>query len=123
MGNPNLAIAAFADDAGGKSRVIAANSHQRGNAKFVEHGEKIFHVLLGLRRVRARRAENRAALEMDVPHITNRQRLDLRGVASGKMLETIAEADDLVALIDAFNRGRRDHAVKSGSRPAADQNS
>ena len=32
-----------------------------------EHREKIFHVLLGLGRIRARGAENRAALEMDVP--------------------------------------------------------
>jgi hypothetical protein len=60
---------------------------------------------------------------MDVPHVADGQRLDLRGVALRDMFEAVAEADDLKALIDAFNRGRRDDAVESGCRPAADQNS
>ena len=56
-------------------------------------------------------------------HVADGQRLDLRRVALGDVFEAVAETDDFVALIDAFNRGRRDDAVESGCRTAADQNS
>ena len=44
-------------------------------------------------------------------------------VALREIFEAVAKADDFVALVDAFNRGRRDDAVESGRRAAADQNS
>src|SRR5882724_3821328 len=104
-------------------RVIAANGHERRDAELLEHTEKIFHVLLGFRRIRARRAEDGTAFEMDVFYVADGQRLDLRCVARRQMFEAVAEADDFIALIDAFNRGRRDDAVESGRGAAADQNS
>jgi hypothetical protein len=48
---------------------------------------------------------------MDVPHVADGQRLDLRGVALRDIFEAVAEADDFVALVDAFDGGRRDDAV------------
>src|ERR1019366_109485 len=35
----DFAVAAFADDAGGKSRVVAADGDERGDAELVKHGE------------------------------------------------------------------------------------
>ena len=119
----DFAAAALGDMAGGKRRVVAADRNERGDAELFEHGENIFHLLLGLGRVRARGAENGTALEVDVLHVADGQRLDLRGVALRDVFEAVAEADDFVALVDAFDGGRRDDAVESGRRTAADQNS
>ena len=123
MRDLDLAAAAFRHMAGGKRRVVAADADERGDAELFEHGENVLHLLFGLGRVRARGAENGAALEMDVLHVADGQRFDLRGVAGGDVLEAVAETDDFVTLIDAFNRGRRNDAVQARSRPAADQNS
>ena len=122
MRDLDLAIAALADNAGGKPRVVAADGDQRGDAEFLEHGERCV-MLLGFRRVRARRAEDGAALEMNFLHVADGQRLDLRRVAGGEMSETVAEADDFKPVVDAFDGGRRDDAVNAGRGTAADQNS
>ena len=116
MRDLDFAVAALADEAGGKSRVIAADGDERGDAEFLEHGEKIFHVLLGFGRIGARGAEDGAALEVDVPHVADGQRLDVRGVALREIFKTVAEADDFEALIDAFNGGRGDDAVDARAR-------
>ena len=56
---------------------------------------------------------------MDVLHITNGQRLYLGRVALRDEFEAIPEADDFVALIDAFYGGGSDNAVQPGSRATA----
>ena len=86
--------------------------------------KNVVHVLLGLGRVGARRAEDGAALEVNVLHVADGERLDLWSCSPfDDALEAVAEADDLVALVDAFDRDRRDDAVDAGGRTAADQNS
>ncbi len=56
-------------------------------------------------------------------HVANRQRLAMLRLARREPFEAVVKADDFVALVDAFNGGRRDDAVDAGRRSATDQNS
>ena len=110
-------------DAGGKGRVIAADGDQRGDAELFKDAEDILHLFRRLGRIRARGAENRAAFDVDVLHVTDGQRPAILHVALGEPLEAVAKADDFVTLVDAFDGGGGDDAVKARRRTAADQNS
>ena len=70
----DFALALLGHDAGGKGRVVAADGDQRGDAEFFKNAEDIFHLLRRLGRIRARGAENRAALDVDVLHVADGQR-------------------------------------------------
>ena len=119
----DAAFALFGHDAGGKRRVVAANGHQRGDAELFKNAEDIFHLRFGLRGVRARGSQDGAAAQMDFLHVTDRQRPAILHLALREPFEAVPEADDFVALIDAFDGGRRDDAVDARRRAATDQNS
>ena len=119
----DFAFAVFGNITGGEGRVIATDANECGDTKLFEHRENILHLLLRFSRIRARRAENRTASQVNILYVANGQRLDLRGVALRDVFKTVAETNDFVALIDAFNGGGGDNAVQSGRRTTADQNS
>ena len=123
MRDADFAVALLGHDAGGKGRVVTADRHERGDAKFVKDAEDVLHLRLGLGGVRARGAENRAAAQMDVLHIADGQRPVVLHIALRQPFETILKADDFVALIDAFNGGCGDDAVEARCRAATNQNS
>jgi hypothetical protein len=59
---------------------------------------------------------------MNVLHVADREGFDLLGVARSQMLETITEANDLIALADTFDGGSGNNAIQAWSGTAADQN-
>ena len=119
----DFAIALFGHDAGGKCRVVAANRHKGGDAELFKDAEDIFHLLRGLGRVGARGAENRAAPDVNVLHVADGQRAAILHLALRQPFEAVAEADDFVSLVDAFDGGGGDDAVEARSRAATNQNS
>ena len=116
----DFALALLGHDAGGKSRVVAADRHQVGDAELVKSSENILHLLLGLGGVGSRRAENGTALEVDSGNIADGQRLALVRIALREVFEAVAEADDFKTVVDAFDGGRRDDTVDARGRAAAD---
>ena len=123
VGDLNLAVAALGDDAGGEGGVIAADGDEGGDAKFFEDAEEVLHLFFGLGGVGAGGAEDGAAAEVDVLDVADGEGPALLGIAGGEPFEAIAEADDFVALVYAFNRGGGDDAVEAGGGTATDQDS
>ena len=74
-----------------------------------------------LRRVVARGAEDRAAEQVDARDIVDRERPEPGSVAAHEVLEAVADADDLEALVDGLDGDGGDDAVDARSRPAADE--
>ena len=70
----------------------------------------------------ARGAQDRAAAEVDAADVFDGQLVAMVRVALSEPFVAVADADDLKALVDAFDRCGADYAVDAGGRAAADQN-
>ena len=57
---------------------------------------------------------------MDVHHVADGQRLALVRVALREIFETVAKADDLKSIIDAFDGGGGDDTIDARGRAASD---
>ena len=75
-----------------------------------------------VRRVGARGAEDRAAVEVDARDVVDLQLDDVRGVALDQPLEAVAAAEHAQPVVARLDGGGRDHRVDAGGRTAADEN-
>ena len=125
VGHLDLTAAALGDRGWQEKNAVSSPPMltRSGDAEFLEHGEDVLHLFLGLGGIGARRTQDGTTLQVDILHVANGQGFDLGRIASGDVLEAVAEADDFIALIDAFDRGCRDDAIQTGRRAATHQNS
>src|SRR5581483_1709714 len=103
-------------------RVIAADRHQVGDAERVQRIEYRARILLLLRRVVARRAEDRAAQQVDARDVLDLQAPDSGSVFAHQVFEPFLHAEDFKAFVDRLNRRRRNDRIDAGCRAAADNN-
>ncbi len=105
-----------------KPGVVAADGHERGDAQLLQPLQHVLHARLGFGGVRPRRPQNRAAAKVDSGDFVDGQVHDVIRIALGEPLESVAEADHLESLVDAFDGGGADDAVDARGGSAAHQN-
>ncbi|SRR5258706_10615701 len=74
------------------------------------------------RGIRARGAQDRAALEVDTGEVVDAQLDDVVRVALGQPAEAVVTAEHAQSVIARLDGRRRDHRVDPGGRPAAYEN-
>ena len=87
----------------------------------MEAVQHVAHVGFRFGRVDSRRAQDRAAAQLDAIDILDAQGPDVGNIPLHEPLKTIVDADDLHAMVDRFNGHRADHAVNTRRRTAADE--
>ncbi len=111
----------FADVAQRKRRVIAANRHEVCDARLLQrldHGPR----RLGRGgRILARGPEHRPAEQVHPRHIVDRERPQPGRIPADEVLEPIANADDLEALVECLDGRGRDDGIDARGRSAADE--
>ena len=111
----------LADVARRERRIVAANRHEVRDARLLQrldHGPR----RLGRRgRVLARGPEHRPAEQVHPRHVVDRERPQPGRIAADEVLEPIADADDLEALVERLDGRGRDDGVDARGRSAADE--
>ena len=121
VGDGELARERRRDLRAGEGGVVPADGDQVGDLQPAEALGDLAERLRRPRRVRARRAEDRAALEVDSRHLVDVELLHVREVPAHQPLVAVEEPEHAQALVAGLDRGGRDDRVDSRGRPAADQ--
>jgi hypothetical protein len=120
-GDADGAASLLVDLAAGIGGVVAAYRHQHADVEFVEDAQDVAHQVVGLRWIGPRGAQIGTAAQGELLDEVDREGNVLLGVSFDEPLETIAEADHLVTLLDGFDGHGTDDAVDSRSRAATDE--
>src|SRR5579875_69258 len=121
MSDTNGAAGLGVNLAAGIGRVVAANRHQHGHVQPAEHVQDVLHVLFRLGGIGTRRTQDGAAAQMDGLDLIDRQLAIVLGITFDQPLKTIAEADNLDALLNGLNGHRADNAIDPRGRTTANQ--
>src|SRR5439155_21947 len=118
VGDADLAGGAAIDLAAREGRVVAADGDDAVDLQAAQDAEHVVHRFGRRGRIGARRPQDGAAAEGDLLDVFNSEPADVFAAAFDELLEAVANAEDVDAVIDGLDGDGTDDAVDAGRRSA-----
>src|SRR4051812_37984893 len=103
-----------------KSRVIASNADQRGDAQLFQRAEHMAHALFGFCRIGSRGSQDRTAPKMYPFDASDSESHRVFRVPLRKPFISVTNTKDFKPLVNALNGCGADHTVNAWRWPTAD---